>query len=300
MSAPFQPGDTVTLSTTFRVAGTLTDPTTVSLDVREPDGTTTTYTWAGATVTKDATGTFSKALEADAPGIWAWKWTGTGAAAGIDEGTFTVDRTLVGGNALCSVDDVKLEMEASTSTGSDDLILRLIVAASKAIVRWTGREFVAEGANPQTRLFDLGVYARHAGGIGVPVGDMQALPSAALILDAYGATTSTLTPATDLVALPLVRTDGRPVTHLRLRPNVASPTDTSVLSVTGSWGWPVVPEDVAHACVVTVRSWMRSDAQGVSEYDGFSGGVNPVPTGGWMLPTAAKQLLAPYRPIGVA
>lgn len=296
----YQPGDTVRLSTTFLVADVATDPTTVTVTVTDPAGTSTVYTYAATEVTRDSAGVYHIDVTAPTAGLWTWRWVGTGTAAGVDEGTFTVDRTLVGGNALCSVDDVKLEMEASTSTGSDDLILRLIVAASKAIVRWTGREFVAEGANPQTRLFDLGVYARHAGGIGVPVGDMQALPSAALILDAYGATTSTLTPATDLVALPLVRTDGRPVTHLRLRPNIASPTDTSVLSVTGSWGWPVVPEDVAHACVVTVRSWMRSDAQGVSEYDGFSGGVNPVPTGGWMLPTAAKQLLAPYRPIGVA
>ena len=41
----FVVGDTVTLRNLFKVSGTLTDPTTVSLAVTSPSGTTTTYTY---------------------------------------------------------------------------------------------------------------------------------------------------------------------------------------------------------------------------------------------------------------
>ena len=42
-------GDTVTLTNTFKVSGTATDPTTISLVVTDPAGTATTYTYAAAT-----------------------------------------------------------------------------------------------------------------------------------------------------------------------------------------------------------------------------------------------------------
>lgn len=79
-----------TFACTFAVSETNTDPTTVSLLVEKPDKTSTTYTYAGATITKTATGVFSKAITLDQRGVWRYVWTGTGACAAAAESTITV------------------------------------------------------------------------------------------------------------------------------------------------------------------------------------------------------------------
>lgn len=90
-------GDTVRVwgtykAATFAVASgvpsatyALTDPTTVSLVVQQPDGTRTTYTYAGGTVTKHSAGVFYRDIALDMPGEWTIRWVGTGAAAATDE-----------------------------------------------------------------------------------------------------------------------------------------------------------------------------------------------------------------------
>jgi uncharacterized protein YfaS (alpha-2-macroglobulin family) len=86
-------GDTVRIATTTpfaNSAGTATDPTTVTLNVREPDGTVTAYTYAAAQVTKAGTGDFYKDVSVDASGVWAWEWIGTGTVAAAHSGAFRV------------------------------------------------------------------------------------------------------------------------------------------------------------------------------------------------------------------
>ena len=90
MSERFVVGDTVTLSNTFAVSGTATDPTTISLVVTDPTGTATTYTYAGSTITKSATGVYTKNITASTAGLWAYTWTGTGTAADVESGSFEV------------------------------------------------------------------------------------------------------------------------------------------------------------------------------------------------------------------
>ena len=90
MASEFDINDTPTFSCTFDVSGTNTDPTTVSLLVEKPDKSSTTYTYAGGTITKTATGVFSKSVSLDQRGIWRYVWTGTGACAAGSEGTITV------------------------------------------------------------------------------------------------------------------------------------------------------------------------------------------------------------------
>lgn len=88
--ADYDLNDTVTLGCTFAVSGTNTDPTTTSLTTRAPDGTTTTYTYAGGAITRTATGIFTKNITANERGVWYWRWAGTGACQAAAEGTFTV------------------------------------------------------------------------------------------------------------------------------------------------------------------------------------------------------------------
>lgn len=90
----FVVGDSPTLTNTFSVAGVPTDPTTVSLAVTNPAGTTTTYTYALAQITRDSAGVYSKQITVDSAGDWYYVWTGTGAAADVQDGVFYVRAVL--------------------------------------------------------------------------------------------------------------------------------------------------------------------------------------------------------------
>jgi len=68
----------------FTVADVATDPTTVSLIVRQPGGTQTTYTYAGATITKEATGIYYKDVVLSVEGTWKARMVGTGTARAAD------------------------------------------------------------------------------------------------------------------------------------------------------------------------------------------------------------------------
>jgi hypothetical protein len=71
-------------------AGAAADPTTVSLIVRKPDGTVTTYTLAGAQVVRDSIGKFYYLLAPDQSGDWYFEWHGTGAVQAASAGQFIV------------------------------------------------------------------------------------------------------------------------------------------------------------------------------------------------------------------
>lgn len=64
------------------LTGVLADPTTVTLVVEGPAGTTT-YTYlANAEITKSATGIYVGRFPLLYVGTWAYKWRGTGAIIG--------------------------------------------------------------------------------------------------------------------------------------------------------------------------------------------------------------------------
>lgn len=70
-----------------------TDPTTVTLKVKGPSGSTDSYTYAGGTVTQDTQGIYSKDLSLSSAGSYFYRWLGTGAAETAGEGQFTVRRS---------------------------------------------------------------------------------------------------------------------------------------------------------------------------------------------------------------
>jgi hypothetical protein len=90
MAYEYDLSDAPTFSAAFAVDDTPTDPTTVTLVMRRPSGTSDTYTYAGGTVTKDGTGSYSKSVTLDERGIWGWRWVGTGTCQSASEGTVRV------------------------------------------------------------------------------------------------------------------------------------------------------------------------------------------------------------------
>lgn len=142
MADRFVVGDTVTLTNTFAVAGTATDPTTISLVVTDPSGNADTYTYAGATITKSATGIYTKNITADEAGIWSYTWTGTGTASDVASSSFVVEPLApVAADTL----DVLTLLEAKTAVGiaatdtaTDTDLAQKITAVSRRLDRLCG------------------------------------------------------------------------------------------------------------------------------------------------------------------
>lgn len=86
----FDVGEVAHLAMTAKVAGVLTDPTTISLSIIDPSGDPSTYTYASASVTKDGVGLYSKDLSLSEEGTYRWRWLTTGTCAGADEGEVLV------------------------------------------------------------------------------------------------------------------------------------------------------------------------------------------------------------------
>ena len=84
-------GDVAVVSGEFRnSSGSLADPTTVTVQVKTPDGTVTLYTYAGGAVTKDSTGLYHKNVTITAEGKWTLGMLGTGNVASAEHSTITV------------------------------------------------------------------------------------------------------------------------------------------------------------------------------------------------------------------
>lgn len=91
MTDSYVPGDLPHLTAAFTVDGVATDPTTVTLVVEAPDGTTVTYLYGtDAIPVREGTGLYSADVPALAVGRWEYRWSGTGTAAGASEGSFAI------------------------------------------------------------------------------------------------------------------------------------------------------------------------------------------------------------------
>ena len=125
-------GDTVRIGNTFKVDTVNTDPTTVTLVVTDPSGNTEgTYTYAGTTITKTATGVYHKDLTVDEDGVWEYKWTGTGVAADVADGTFTVYLAEVDDIDVLTLIEAKNAVGLSqTNTDADDRLAQAVTAIS--------------------------------------------------------------------------------------------------------------------------------------------------------------------------
>jgi hypothetical protein len=82
----FDTGDLVRLGNTFtNFAGVGTNPTTVTLTVRDPSGNDST-----PSATSDGSGVYHYDLTLDEAGTWYYKWQGTGTIVAVSEGTIIV------------------------------------------------------------------------------------------------------------------------------------------------------------------------------------------------------------------
>jgi hypothetical protein len=98
----YWPGQGVRVKTVnkFSVSGTPTDPTVVTLLIRNPAGTVMTYTYlVDLSVIRVGAGDYYYDLviptTVDAEGKWNYAWRGTSACQAADEGQFEVRKSTV-------------------------------------------------------------------------------------------------------------------------------------------------------------------------------------------------------------
>lgn len=207
------------------------------------------------------------------------------------------DHGLQSGN-LCSLADVRQSLELpAAETTRDELILSLIPVASKMIMALVEREFapVTTGA---TRRIEVNASSIASRVVDFAPYDLQ---SATLVsLHPETSTPTTLVAYTDYTLHP-AQTDEGVYTSLRLSNflNVVSNTVVrfgyALIDITGTWGFPSVPGQVAEACSDAVCAWMRRDVStlGLNLMDGSD--LSPDFTASFDLPLAAIRKTNPYR-----
>lgn len=243
------------------------------------------YDWATADTNRDA-GTYM--------GWWRVTWS-NGTTQDSLEFPIEILEHADHAGSLCSVADVRRFLQSPTiATARDDLIEDVIVRSSAAIERFTEREFLPSAADTARTFEGLAGY-------GLYIGDLSAVPTADVtVADSDGTARGTLAPGV-IEWLPLNRREAwRPITKIRLRPKANfCPLPTDRVTITGTWGFPAIPDDVRHAAIVTASSWLQREVAGVASLTddargdvGFSGGL-----GGMGIPAGIRRRLEHYRGI---
>lgn len=90
-------GKYVTMTVTWTVNSVATDPTTITLQVEDPSGAETSYTYAAGQLTKSSTGVYYKSIQVVTSGIWIYRFIATGTVADTtDDYYFYVKETAFG------------------------------------------------------------------------------------------------------------------------------------------------------------------------------------------------------------
>lgn len=85
----------VRVTATLTVDGVATDPTALTLRVKDPTGATTTYTLTSTpALVKDSVGNYHYDLAAILTGLWSYHWESTGTVQAADDQQFYVEAAL--------------------------------------------------------------------------------------------------------------------------------------------------------------------------------------------------------------
>lgn len=261
-----------TLSNTFAVSGTPTDPTAVTLVVTSPEtGTATTYNWpTPLTITRTGAGVFTKDIACDEAGEWQAVWTGTTAAADVEVVTWTVFEVDLG-KLYAPPAALKNRLRISDTT-DDYEVNAACFAASRSIESVCERTFYRTASGTVRTFEPQSMYRLKLG----PYHDLVSL--ATLKTDSSGdGTFETTWSASDYKLYPLNPTaypETRPYTEIRAVGSQTFPIisgfgrDDRAEGV-GVWGWPGIPRGVKTASVMLAEEIMKDAPFGVAGFNDF-------------------------------
>ncbi|MDG4796211.1 hypothetical protein [Micromonospora sp. WMMD1082] len=262
-----------TVSNTFTVDGTPTDPTTVTLVVTDPTGAATTYEVGD--LTKTGTGAYRKDVPCTAPGVWTYVWVGTGTASDVTAGTWTVQSTGLH-RLYCTPEELKSRVSIN-DTMSDLEILGSVTAVSRWIEDHCERTFYRQTA---TRTYDA------TGPLRVAVHDLVEVTALATD-DGSGSYATTWAPSDFqlLRSAMVLRPEESPYTAIKAVAGRSFPSCTSGreqrIQVAGVFGWPMVPEPVRQAAAIWATDLLKLGTMafgiaGYGEYGAVRARPNPI------------------------
>lgn len=200
---------------------------------------------------------------------------------------------------LCALSDVRAALEIPNSdTSRDTLIQTLITAASDAIMAETDREF-APVTNGATRRFQSSTFR-----LSLAPYDLQIATT--VTLHPESTSPVTLVASQDYQLDPTTSRWGT-YTAMQFSAYLASLPSSrtpfafgyALVDITGNWGFPTIPTEVARACIITVAAWMRKDvATLVGPEMDLAGGIAPPFPPTMEVPNAARALLTPFYRLG--
>lgn len=250
-----------TLTNTFSVNGTPTDPTTVSLIITDPTTASTTYTFAAAQITRTGTGVYTKDIPCTIAGTWTYEWVGTTAASDAIAGTWEVQETSLG-KLYCTIDALKSSFGDNRTT--DDLEYHAACfAASRSLEQYCQRTFYRTASQTRT----LNPTSRYCLDL-PPFYDLVSATSVTVAGSAWSAS-----------SYQLLCDDGTPNTSAgpELKPYVkikaiggtypvpVASARTDVVSIAGVWGWPTVPWAVKKAAeIIAAETFKLKDSPGMA------------------------------------
>jgi hypothetical protein len=302
----YDQGDLWRPTATFLVGSTPTDPTNITVRVKDPSGTTTVHgpvsgATGGGSIVRVSAGVFRIDITLNDAGYWFARFEGTGAATATEEHQAIVDPSefyetaQIGTRALVSLAETKDWLQHQSIDTSNDLELaRVINDISDRFHQEAEREFKVDGTNPQTRTFiaepvgrsrpwyidgdyvgDLNPYRRR-----IQVGDMAAMPTTVTLMDSDWTTVLETVALADITALPTPRRSGEPITALEFHSDVGSLSVGQRVAVTGTFGFPSVPGDVRQAVLDAIAATMDRDVEHYRQDLGSTGGQGQQSEGG--------------------
>jgi hypothetical protein len=243
-----------TLTNTFTVNGTPTDPTVVTLTVTDPTGAVTT-----PSASKVTTGVYTANVASTIAGVWSYLWEGTGTASDAVAGTWTVSSPSLN-KLYCTSEELK--SRAAVPDTADDFEIQLAVeAASRFIDEITGRYF---WRGTDTRTYVPESITRQ------PIDDLVSVTSLAVDRDGDGTFEETWTLNTDYVLEvspghynTAARGETWPytaavvVTGGKLFPYTWMWSHLNRIQVTGVFGWAAVPAAVKQASLIAAADLFK-------------------------------------------
>jgi hypothetical protein len=253
-----------TLTNIFTVTAggvtTPTDPTTITLVVTDPQGGASTYTFAGATITRTGTGAYAKDVSCTIAGEWSYVWTGTGAVPDVNHGSFSVQETNLG-HLYVTPQMLRSRLRMSSTDATDDQELHgACYAASRSLEQYCERVFW-RGASAESRAFEThDFYDVELG----PYNDIASVSALATDQDGDGVF-ETVWASTDYEMRPVNQSSSevRPYTAAhsisKMFPYVYSFLGRqNRVQITGIYGWAAVPSPVTEAARIMGAELFKS------------------------------------------
>lgn len=270
-------GDAVPLSLTTSEDGTLVDPTTVTLTVRLPDGTTT-----AATTTRTSLGRYSASYATVQAGRHEIRWvaTGPGARAHVDVLNVAAARS----TALASLAEFKehLNLSAELDFGvEDDELRRHLESATGVVERHIGQVVASRSI---TETHHVAVPGHRFGRVVLRQGPVLSLTSIVSTVEGTVWDPATLTLNTAIG---------------EISPGTA--TLAGEVTITYLAGYTVVPQHMVLAAqIIAAHLFQLQRVQIGGPSPGFGGEQNLAPSGvGYAVPSRAVELLG-GRPPAIA